>query len=242
MKRLNINIDHIATLRQARLGTEPDPVHAAQIAVLAGADGIVAHLREDRRHVNDRDVRLIRELIDTRFDLEMAASDEIINIALDIVPDLVTIVPEKRAELTTEGGLDVAGDVERYRILCQRMHEKGIEVSFFVEPDNNQIDAVLQAGGDMVELHTGTYANKFKTSAKDDEFEKLSNAAEYADGNGLMVAAGHGLNYFNVKDLLLIREIEEYSIGHSIIARASYLGLDNAVREMIEILKQHNNW
>lgn len=242
MKRLNINIDHIATLRQARLGIEPDPVHAAQIAVLAGADGIVAHLREDRRHVNDRDVRLIRELVDTRFDLEMAATDEIIKIALIIVPDLVTIVPEKRAELTTEGGLDVAKSLKKYKTLCSKMHDKGIDVSFFIEPDEKQINASLEAGADMVELHTGTYANKYKTLEREDEFEKLAEAAEIAESNGLIVAAGHGLNYFNIKDLLLIDEIDEYSIGHSVISRAVYVGLDKAVRDMIEVIKQHNNW
>lgn len=242
MKKLNINIDHIATLRQARLGTEPDPIHAAQIAVLAGADGIVAHLREDRRHVNDRDVRLIRELIDTRFDLEMSANEEIIKIALEIVPDLVTIVPEKRAELTTEGGLDVSKNIKKYKSLCNRMNEKGIVVSLFIEPEKVQIDAALEVGANMIEIHTGTYANKFKTEEAESELDRISLAAEYAEEAGLIIAAGHGLNYFNIKDLLMIDEIEEYSIGHSIISRAAYVGLDLAVRDMIELIKQHNNW
>ena len=238
MKRLNINIDHIATLREARRGNEPDPVQAAILAVLAGADGIVAHLREDRRHVNDRDVRLIREVVETRFDLEMAATEEIIQIALNLKPDLVTIVPEKRTELTTEGGLDVAGDIKRFKILCDKMHDKGIEVSFFIEPEVQQIDAAKEAGADMVELHTGTYANTFGTSEHGLEINRLNDAAEYADSLILNVAAGHGLNYFNIKPLLIIDFIEEYSIGHSIISRAAFVGMDKAVRDMIELLKQ----
>ncbi len=238
MKRLNINIDHIATLREARRGNEPDPIHAAILAVLAGADGIVAHLREDRRHVNDRDVRLIREVVETRFDLEMAATEEIIQIALNLKPDLVTIVPEKRTELTTEGGLDVAADIKRFKTLCDKMHDKGIEVSFFIEPEEQQIDAANEAGADMVELHTGTYANKFGTQEQGFEIDRLNDAAEYASDLALSIAAGHGLNYFNIKPLLLIDEIEEYSIGHSIISRAAFEGMDKAVRDMIELLKQ----
>ncbi|MBX3043482.1 MAG: pyridoxine 5'-phosphate synthase [Candidatus Kapabacteria bacterium] len=239
MPRLNINIDHIATLRQARLGTEPDPVFAAQIAMLAGADGIVAHLREDRRHVNDRDVRLIREIVDTRFDLEMAATEEIIKIALEIKPDLVTIVPEKRTELTTEGGLNLAENIEKYTELCERMHEKNIIVSFFIEPDTKQIEAAEECGADMVELHTGVYANNYRNiDLMVLELDRIAHAAQYANDNMLEVAAGHGLNYYNIKDMLGIGEIQEYSIGHSIISRAAYVGLDKAVREMIEIINR----
>jgi pyridoxine 5-phosphate synthase len=239
MKTLNINIDHIATLREARKGTEPEPLLAAQMAVLAGADGIVAHLREDRRHINDRDVKLIRELVDTRFDLEMAANDEIIKIALEIIPDLVTIVPEKRNELTTEGGLDVASYITRFEKLTESMHEKNILVSYFIEPEIKQIDAVKQVGADIIELHTGTYANLYNSNRMIHEFERLKNAADYGASIGLHIAAGHGLNYNNTKKMLEIDSISEYSVGHSVISRAAFTGLERAVRDMIEIIKSY---
>lgn len=237
MKILNINIDHIATIREARKGIEPEPLLAAQVAVLAGADGIVAHLREDRRHINDRDVKLIRELVDTRFVFEMAANDEIIKIALDLIPDLVTIVPEKREELTTEGGLDVAANIEKYKKLTDKMHEKKILVSYFIEPDKKQIDAVKETGADIIEIHTGTFANHFKTEKMINEFDKLRIAAEYGASIGLHIAAGHGLNYNNTKKILEIDAISEFSIGHSIISRAAFTGLEKAVRDMIDIIK-----
>jgi pyridoxine 5-phosphate synthase len=236
MLTLNVNIDHVATVRQARGGKEPDPVTAALKAELAGASGIVAHLREDRRHINDRDVRMLRELIQTKFDLEMAANEEIIGIALDVVPELVTIVPEKRQELTTEGGLDVAGDIERFKTLCKRMHEKHIEVSFFVEPEEKQINASLLAGADMVELHTGTYANARNTKDIENELSRIQYAAKFAADSRLKVAAGHGLNYINIKPVCLIPQIDEMSIGHSIISRALFMGIENAVWEMIEAM------
>lgn len=238
MIKLNVNIDHAATLREARKGREPEPVHIAQMAVLAGADGIVAHLREDRRHVNDRDVMLIRQLVETRFDLEMAATPEIVKIALKLKPDLVTIVPEKRTELTTEGGLNVESNIKYFKSICSDFHKENIEVSFFIEPEINQIEAAHKAGADIVELHTGTYALHFGTPAQDKEFERIQIGAEHAASAGLKIAAGHGLNYFNIKELLEIYEIEEYSIGHSIISRSLFTGIDKAVRDMIAVINR----
>jgi pyridoxine 5-phosphate synthase len=237
MITLNVNIDHIATIRNARGRNEPDPVIAAAIAELAGAKGIVSHLREDRRHIKDRDVRLIREIVQTKFDLEMAATDEIINIALEIRPDLVTIVPEKRQELTTEAGLDVRANRESLRTLCKKMHDKGIEVSLFVDPDEMQIEEALIVGADMIELHTGPYANVTDEKSKKVELNLLFAAAAFAHNSGLKIAAGHGLNYFNTQDICKIPYINELSIGHSIIARAAFVGLDKAVQDMIAIIQ-----
>lgn len=236
MITLNVNIDHVATLRQARGGKEPDPVTAAVNAELAGANGIVCHLREDRRHVNDRDVRVLREVIQTKMDLEMSANEEIIQIALDTVPELVTIVPEKRQELTTEGGLNVAADVDRYKILSDRMHEKNIEVSFFIEPDEKQIEACIKAGADMVEMHTGSYSNATEDIDLEFEYGRLVNASQIAYASGLQIAAGHGLNYYNTKPVCLIPHINELSIGHSIMAKAIHLGIERAVKEMIDLI------
>jgi len=241
MTDLNINIDHIATIRQARGGNEPDPVIAAGICELAGATGIVVHLREDRRHAQDRDVKILRDIVRTKLDLEMGANDEIIKIALDIIPDLVTIVPENRNELTTEGGLNVANDIERFTKLTENFHNKNIEVSFFIEPDQRQIDSVLATGADMIELHTGLYANLKKSEQQNDELKRIINAAKYASRNGLKVAAGHGLNYFNTFQIASIKEICELSIGHSIIAKAVMVGLDKAVRDMIDIIAKANS-
>jgi pyridoxine 5-phosphate synthase len=236
MIRLNVNIDHIATIRNARGGQEPDPVVAASLAELAGANGIVCHLREDRRHINDRDLRLLREIVQTKLDLEMAANEEIIKIALETVPDLVTIVPEKRQELTTEGGLDVVSNREQLLSLCERMHERSIEVSLFVEPDEKQITAAKEVGADMVELHTGCYANAKSPEKFKFELNRIINAAAFAGNIDLKVAAGHGLNYKNTPNICFIHEIEELSIGHSIISRAVLVGLEQAVREMIAII------
>ncbi|GAB1370032.1 pyridoxine 5'-phosphate synthase [Candidatus Kapaibacterium sp.] len=240
MVTLNINIVHIAAIREARKGVEPSPVLAAQKAMLAGADGIVAHLREDRRHINDNDVRNLRKLVDTRFDLEMAATDEIINIALDVVPDLVTIVPEKRDELTTEGGLNIHSDIHRFAALSKSMHNKNILVSYFIEPEISQIDAAKKVGADIIELHTGTYANNFRSTKFAHEYARIKKAAEYAESIGLHIAAGHGLNYNNIKPLLKISQIKEYSIGHSIISRASITGIDSAVRDMLHIIQTYS--
>ncbi len=236
MITLNVNVDHVATLRQARGGSEPDPVTAAVNAELAGASGIVCHLRQDRRHINDRDVRILRDVIQTNMDLEMSAKEEIIKIALETKPELVTIVPENRQELTTEGGLDAAADIDRYKKLADRMHEKDIEVSLFIEPKEEQIEAALKAGADMVELHTGTYANVRNHEEYHYEFNRLISAAEMAFKEGLEVAAGHGLNYINSKPMCQIYELKELSIGHSIMSRAIHVGVTQAVREMIEII------
>lgn len=235
MITLNVNIDHAATLRNARGGTEPCPVVTALKAEIAGATGIVCHLREDRRHIKDNDVYRLRDLIQTRLDLEMAANDEIIKIALDVVPELVTIVPEKREELTTEGGLNVKADLDRFKKLTDQMHEKNIEVSYFIEPDKAQIDACVAIGADLVEIHTGTYANLFKTNPMK-EFEKIKAAAEYAHSCGLIIAGGHGLNYSNTAMLCQIKEFREFSIGHSILAHSVYTGIEQAVKDMLYIM------
>jgi pyridoxine 5-phosphate synthase len=238
MMTLNVNIDHVATIRQARGGSEPDPITAALNAELAGASGIVCHLREDRRHAQDRDVRILRETVQSKLDLEMGASEEIIKIALEIVPDLVTLVPENRQELTTEGGLNVAKDIDKYKRLSERMHRADIDVSFFVEPEEDQINAAMVAGADMVELHTGTYANTTDPVHIELELERIQNAAEFAFDSGLQVAAGHGLNYLNVQPICLFPQIKELSIGHSIISRALFVGIKQATREMLEIMNK----
>ncbi len=238
MMKLNVNIDHVATVRQARGGSEPDPVTAAVNAELAGASGIVVHLREDRRHAQDRDVRILKEVVQSKLDLEMGANEEIIQIALEIGPDLVTIVPENRQELTTEGGLDVAKDIDKYKRLCERMHREGIDVSFFVEPEEDQINAAMVAGADMVELHTGTFANEKDPVRIELELERIQNAAEFAFDSGLQVAAGHGLTYLNVQPICMFPQIQELSIGHSIISRALFVGINQATREMLDIMNK----
>ena len=237
---LNVNIDHIATIRQARGGNEPDPVTAAVMSELAGASGIVCHLREDRRHINDRDLRILRDTIQSKLDLEMGANEEIIKIALITLPELVTIVPEKRQELTTEGGLNVIDNIDKLKSLCDRMHEKNIEVSLFVEPEESQIEASIIVGADMVELHTGNYSNIKSEIELEHELKKLKIAAHFAKNSNLKVAAGHGLNYLNIKPLCKFNEITEFSIGHSIISRAVMVGIDRAVRDMIEIINTYS--
>jgi len=234
--RLSVNIDHIATLRQARKGTEPDPVAAAVLAELAGAAGIIAHLREDRRHVQDRDLRLLREIVQTKLNMEMAATDEMQRIARQIKPDFSTLVPEKREELTTEGGLEVASRIDFLKSYIGRLQEAGIIVSLFVDPDEKQVAASKKAGADWVELHTGTYANARDEKDRDREFAKLAEAAKLASSLGLRVGAGHGLNYINVSRMNTIPEVEELNIGHSIISRAALVGIERAVREMKELM------
>jgi pyridoxine 5-phosphate synthase len=236
MARLGVNVDHVATLRQARGGTDPDPLAAAVLVELAGADGIVVHLREDRRHMQDRDLRLLREMTRTKLDLEMAADGEMVKIALNIKPDLVTLVPEKRQELTTEGGLDVAGQRDRIQGVVTLLHNGGIPVSVFIEPDLNQVKAAHKISADFVELHTGRYANATRSKEADMEFEAITQAARLAYKLGIGVNAGHGLNYRNVKRLTHIPEIVEYNIGHSIIARSVLVGLVQAVKEMKALL------
>lgn len=231
--RLAVNIDHVATLREARGGMEPDPVHAAVLAELAGASGIVCHLREDRRHVNDRDVRVLRDVVTTKLDLEMAATPEIIAIALEIVPDLVTIVPEKREELTTEGGLAVAGNEEYLADVTKAFHDRGILVSLFIEPEPQQIDAAVRCGVDIIELHTGTYANARSSAGIRIQLERIRAAAMYAAGAELVVTAGHGLDLRNIEAMCSIPEIEEVSIGHALVSRALLVGFEQAVREYV---------
>lgn len=235
--RLGVNIDHIATLRQARGTLYPEPVEAALLAEKAGADGITAHLREDRRHIQDRDIRLLREMIHTRLNLEMAVTDEMVAIACRTRPDACCLVPEKREELTTEGGLDVLGQFAKVKAACHRLAEAGIEVSLFIDPDPEQIEAAHRAGAPVIELHTGHYAD-LSGKAQLDELERLKRAARLGDSLGLQVNAGHGLNYHNVEAIVRIAEIVELNIGHAIVARAVIVGLAAAVREMKQMMRQ----
>ncbi len=230
--RFSLNVDHIATLRNARGEEQPDPVTFALLAEQAGVDGIVVHLREDRRHINERDVRLLRELVTTRLDLEMAATEEIIKIACDVGPELATIVPEKRQELTTEGGINVIDDITRLKNAIKELHKYEIEVSLFIEPDINQIDAAAEIDADYIEIHTGIFANALNEEEQFDELEKIRLAVKHAKKLGMGVNAGHGLNYQNIKIFREINEIDEVSIGHAVIARAVFVGLNEAVREM----------
>ncbi|MFO7460991.1 MAG: pyridoxine 5'-phosphate synthase [Desulfatiglandales bacterium] len=237
MARLAVNIDHVATLRQARGIHEPDPVLAAGIAELAGAEGIICHLREDRRHIQDRDLHLLREVVKTRLNLEMAAVPEMVRIAKAAKPDLVTLVPEKREELTTEGGLDVKSRPDHYKKVIRQLKEKDIHVSLFLDPDPEQIEIGHRIGADVVEIHTGHYAEARTESEKLRQFDRISKAAGQAFNLELGLSAGHGLNYVNIKRFKAITRIEEYSIGHSIVSRSVYVGFEQAVREMIELIK-----
>lgn len=238
MAHLAVNVDHIATIREARGTDEPDPVLAAGIAELAGAEGIICHLRMDRRHVKDRDLELLRRTVKTKLNLEMAPAKELLDIALAIKPDVVTLVPERREELTTEGGLDVARNREEYgRITCT-LKEAGIAVSFFIDPDPDQIRESATAGADIIELNTREYSEARTEPDILREFEKIKEAAKLAGELKLRVHAGHGLNYVNVRRFASIPEIEEYSIGHSIIARTVMVGIDQAVREMVALVSQ----
>ena len=236
--RFSLNIDHIATIRNARGGQQPDPVTAALIAEQAGVDGIVCHLREDRRHINERDVRLLRELIKTKLDLEMAAVDEIVKIACDVGPELVTLVPEKRQELTTEGGLNVIDNVSRLKDTIEELHESEIEVSLFIEPDLEQIDVCAEINSDFIEIHTGVFANAISEAEQFDELERIRAAVKHAKKLGLGVNAGHGLDYQNIKIFREIPDIDEVSIGHSVIAHAVFVGLERSVKEMMGLLKK----
>ncbi|MDR4494737.1 MAG: pyridoxine 5'-phosphate synthase [Nitrospirales bacterium] len=237
MPRLGVNIDHVATLRQARGGYEPDPVMAASMVQLAGADGIVVHLREDRRHIQDRDLMILRETVHLQLNLEMAAEEAIAKIAINVKPDLVTLVPERRQELTTEGGLGVAEHRDRIQAMVEFLHNGGIPVSLFIDPDLTQVKAASKVHADVIELHTGKYANTRRLSERDAELENLVQAAKLACKLGLRVSAGHGLNYQNIQPLKGIMEIEEYNIGHSIISRSVFVGLDRAVREMHDLIR-----
>jgi len=238
--KLGVNIDHIATLRQARAGVEPDPIYAAVICELNGADGITIHLREDRRHIQDRDALILRQIIKTTLNLEMANTDEIVEFAINLKPDQSTIVPEKRAELTTEGGLDVCKNYKSLEKNITLLKKNNITVSLFIEPNIDQIKASKDVGASHIEIHTGEYANA-KSTEKNEQLRKILNAAEYANNIGLIVNAGHGLNYFNVMDLFAFGYWNEFNIGHSIISRAVFVGLDNAVKEMRKLLDTYNN-
>ena len=237
MAQLAINIDHVATVRQARGGAEPDPVLAAGICELAGARGIVVHLREDRRHIQDRDVRILRQTVKTKLNLEMAAVKEIILIALDLKPDMITLVPEKRRELTTEGGLDVIANENKVRKTIDKMSRAAIPVSLFIDPDMEQIKAAKDVGATFVELHTGRYCDAGTEQERDREFNLIAESAETAKGAGLRVNAGHGLDYRNTARIAALDAIEELSIGHAVISRAVQVGLDQAVREMLALVR-----
>ncbi len=239
--RLGVNVDHVATVRQARRTFEPSPVFAALIAQQAGADQITLHLREDRRHIQDRDLELIKELVKIPVNLEMAPTEEMRSIALRVRPDRVTLVPERREEITTEGGLDVASSKEKLKEFIKPIKETGIEVSLFIDPEEEQVRASKEVGADAVELHTGNYANlwnEHRFGEAEEELRRIERAGRLARDLGLKVYAGHGLTYHNVKGILRLRDvIEELNIGHSIVANAVIFGFERAVREMIEILK-----
>lgn len=237
MPRLGVNIDHVATLRQARGGREPDPVWAAALAELGGADGITIHLREDRRHIQDRDLRLLRETVRVRLNLELSIEPEVVKVALEVKPDQVTFVPERRAELTTEGGLDVVGHRKRVGEAMARCRDGGIEVSMFIDPDRAQVEASRELGAVAVELHTGRYADAPHAAEQARELEALRTAGAVAVAQGLALHAGHGLNYQNVGAVARIAAMAELNIGHSIISRAVLVGMDRAVREMKECIQ-----
>ncbi len=237
MPDLMVNIDHVATIREARGTYFPDPVYAAGIAEIAGASGIIIHLREDRRHIKDRDLMLLRQVVRTKLNLEMAATDEMVRIARDVRPDMITLVPEKREELTTEGGLDVVSLSKRLKKVVERLKEKGIKVSMFIDPEERQVLAAKSLGADMIEIHTGRYCDAVSDIERGKELKKVIDAAKKGKEIGLGVNAGHGLHYHNVKPIARIPEIDELSIGHSIIARAIFVGLDRAIMDMIELIK-----
>ncbi len=239
MIRLGVNIDHVATVRQARRAKEPDPVAAAVLAVLGGADGITVHLREDRRHIQDRDVHVLRETVPVRLNLELAASDEIVGIALQVKPDEATLVPEKREELTTEGGLDVIAHTGPVRSAVERLKAAGVHVSLFIDPDIEQVDVAKALGADAIEFQTASYSEAVGDKAVEAELAKLTTATAHAKGRGLHVHMGHGLNYQNVRPIVRIAGVEELNIGHSIVSRAVMVGLERAVREMKQVMQEH---
>ncbi len=238
MTKLCVNVDHVATLRQARLTDYPDPVTAAHLAELGGADGIVVHLREDRRHIQERDLELLRKTVKTQLNLEMALTEEMIGIALKYKPDMVTLVPEKRQELTTEGGLDVLSNRDRIREGVEKLREGGIPVSIFIDPHEEQIEAAKDVGADIVEIHTGRYSDARDPKEREEEFERIKKASFFAKDIGLVVSAGHGLNYTNVKPIAALRIYHELNIGHSIVSMAVFMGIEKAVREMRRLINE----
>ncbi|MEI7210723.1 pyridoxine 5'-phosphate synthase [Pectobacterium carotovorum] len=235
---LGVNIDHIATLRNARGTAYPDPVQAAFVAEQAGADGITVHLREDRRHITDRDVRILRETLQTRMNLEMAVTEEMLNIACEVKPHFCCLVPEKRQEVTTEGGLDVAGQQEKIDKAVARLSQANILVSLFIDADKRQIDAAVASGAPYIEIHTGAYADALDDEARQHEFERIRDAATYAAAKGLKVNAGHGLTYHNILPIAALPEMHELNIGHAIIGRAVMSGLKDAVAEMKNLMRE----
>ncbi|MEO5356015.1 MAG: pyridoxine 5'-phosphate synthase [Nitrospirae bacterium YQR-1] len=235
---LSVNVDHIATLRQARLGCEPDPVEGALLALSGGADGITVHLREDRRHIQDRDLTLLRQIITAPLNLEMAATDEMISIALAVKPDMVTLVPERRHELTTEGGLDVIGQKQRLTEAVKKIQSRGIPVSLFINPSAADVEATYEISAEMVEIHTGLYANAADSKAKAIELDKIKLSVYRAYTVGLGCNAGHGLNYRNVSPIAATEHIRGLYIGHGIMSRAVMVGMERAVREMVDVLRQ----
>jgi pyridoxine 5-phosphate synthase len=237
MVRLGVNVDHIATIREARRGREPDPVAAAVLAELAGADGIVCHLREDRRHIKDRDLSILRQVVKTHLNMEMAPTNEMVNKAISVLPDMVTLVPERRQELTTEGGLDVAANATYLEEVISTLRVNNVVVSLFIDPDIYQIKTAARLGADYVELHTGVYANSEDLNKIMEELEKIRSMSMAASKLGLGVSAGHGLNYQNVIDIAKIEQVEELNIGHSIVARASLVGIEKAVRDMLALIR-----
>jgi len=233
---LGVNVDHVATLREARGTNYPDPVYAASVAEHAGADGITVHLREDRRHIQDRDIHVLKQTLHTRMNLEMAVTEEMLAIACEVKPVFCCLVPEKREELTTEGGLDVAGNLEKITSAVSQLSEAGIETSLFIDADKSQIDAAIASKAPYIEIHTGHYADAENEQDQKMELIRLIEGIKYAHANGLKVNAGHGLNYFNVKPIAAIEEIIELNIGHAIIARAVIDGLDKAIRDMKKLM------
>ncbi|GAB1543395.1 pyridoxine 5'-phosphate synthase [Scytonema sp. NUACC21] len=232
MPTLGVNIDHIATVRQARRTVEPDPVAAAVLAEIGGADGITVHLREDRRHIQERDVRLLRQTVRTHLNLEMAATDEMVAIALDVKPDYVTLVPEKREEVTTEGGLDIVGQIDRIGAIVDKLQGAGIPVSLFIDAEKAQIEASVKVQAKFIELHTGRYAEAKDETSRQQELALLASGCEQAIQAGLRVNAGHGLTYWNVHPVACLTGMEELNIGHTIVSRAVLVGMERAVREM----------
>ena len=237
MLNLGVNIDHVATLREVRHGIEPEPAYAALIAQTAGAEAIVAHLREDRRHIKDKDLCILKEIVKVKLNLEMSIAEEIVRIACKVKPDQATLVPERRQELTTEGGLDVVSNFKKIKEAVGRLEKNGIEASLFIDPDTKQIDAAKKLRIKMIELHTGRYADAKNKKEEDKYFKELETAARYAKDKGIHVFAGHGLNYYNVSRVAKIKGIEELNIGYSIVCRAVLVGLERAVREMRELMK-----
>lgn len=235
--RLGVNVDHVATLREARKAKFPDPVVAAVIVETAGADGIVCHLREDRRHIKDKDLYLLKEVVKTHLNMEMAPTDEMVKIATEVVPDMVTLVPERREEITTEGGLNVAGNQEYIEEVITILRANNIVVSLFIDPDINQVKAAARARADYVELHTGAYAAAENLNAVAEELEKIRSMALAANKLGLGVSAGHGLHYQNTREIAAIPQIEELNIGHAIVAKAVMVGIEKAVRDMLALMR-----